>query len=136
MKNQIPGCNPATEARIGGALCLDFTNTVGSWGDPRGTEKLHIYGDLLRWAEDSDALDAKTISRLRRTAARRPHAATKICVRAIVFRNALYSILRAYVDGLPLVATHLALVNRELSDFAAASRLVSSGRGFRWHWGG
>lgn len=124
------------EALIGGALCLDFTNTVGSWADSYGTEKLHDYEDLLRWALHAGALDRRAVSRLRRLADGKPHAAARAHSRAIAFRNSLYAVLRSHIDGLRPAAVPLALLNRELSVLTASSRLISAGERFAWRWDG
>jgi predicted RNA-binding Zn ribbon-like protein len=131
-----PGYNPADEALIGGALCLDFTNTVGSWADSRGTEKLHDYEDLLRWAAHAGALDARARSRLRRLADGEPQAAARVHFRAIAFRNALYAVLRSHIGGLRPAAAQLALLNREFSALTSSGRLISEGERFAWRWGG
>jgi predicted RNA-binding Zn ribbon-like protein len=98
---------------VGGALCLDFVNSV----DPRdGAERrdyLGNYDELVRWALHADAVDAAEAKRLRR----RTGASTRRRVwrRAVAFREALYSLLRAVAEGRDLDPGQLAAVDSELA---------------------
>jgi predicted RNA-binding Zn ribbon-like protein len=128
--------NPDDESLIGGVLCLDFTNTVGSWADSHGTEKLRDYDDLVAWGGHAGALAEELVPRLWRAAAKQPETARSLHARAIALRDALYTVLRAHVDERRLPAGKLALVNREVSTLTARSRLKAGGAGFEWKWGG
>ena len=109
---------------IGGALCLDFTNTVGSRLNGAGSDMLRDYADLLAWSVHAGALKAAEARGLLRAAARRPHAARAVRLRAIRLRSALYAVLHARVDGQAPRAGQLALLNRELARALARARLA------------
>ncbi|HEX6098805.1 MAG TPA: ABATE domain-containing protein [Thermoanaerobaculia bacterium] len=99
---------------LGGTLCLDFVNTVGGREETKGgyavaRERLEEPGHLREWASAA-GLKTKDAPDLRR---------------AIRFREALYRIFRAAIDGRRPDAEDLAALNREL----AAERLAyKSGR--------
>ena len=83
---------PYKFARIGGALCLDFTNTASWQGSRRTTEHLHDFGDLLRWSSESGIVDRQTASGLSEEARRNPGGALTILNRARKLRELLYRI--------------------------------------------
>ena len=71
----MPEAMPAAPYRfefVGGAPCLDFTNTVG--GDRRATptEHLHGYADLVAWARQGELITAAQARALRSAPERRP----------------------------------------------------------------
>jgi predicted RNA-binding Zn ribbon-like protein len=94
---------------LGGALCLDFINTVGGREETKGgyvvvRERLEKPERLREWAKRKDTPDLR---------------------RAIRFREALYRIFKAAIDERRPHAEDLAALNREL----AAERLTfRSGR--------
>ena len=93
----VPSPEPATKGvtfeLTGGALCLDFANTVDN--RPAGArELLQAYGDLGSWAEQSGVLDAASGAGLRAEAGRRPQAAESALAGARALREALYAYSR------------------------------------------
>ena len=108
---------------IGGALCLDFVNTVG--GRREGTvlrEKIVSDTDLLHWGEL-----AGLISHSR-------HNGSRAVERAVAIREALYGILKPAVDGRTPAAADLDLFNRELAAVRARRRLAQHDGKFEWAW--
>jgi predicted RNA-binding Zn ribbon-like protein len=114
---------------IAGALCLDFVNTVGgrvASGIVR--DKLAEYRDLVQWAEAAGVLsragtpDADDGGRSD-VAAARPALA-----RAVAFREALYRIAIACVEGRGPAAADVALLNRETA-IAKAHECLHFSRG-------
>ena len=98
---------------VGGALCLDFVNTV----DPRvGAERRDYLGDydaLLGWASRAGAVDAAEAERLRgRTSGRTGH---RVWRRALAFREALYPLLHAVAEGRKPDPRAVAALQTELS---------------------
>ena len=59
----------------GGALCLDFANTVSNRGSDAPIDRLLAYGDLLAWSEQSRAATPAQVRDLARLAAAHPSAA-------------------------------------------------------------
>lgn len=103
---------------LGGALCLDFINTVGGREETKdgyvvARERLEEPGHLREWAT---AAGLKTSDR--------PDAAT--LRRALRFREALYRIFKTAVDRRRPDAGDLAALNREL----VAERLAFKNGGF------
>ena len=60
---------------LGGALCLDFINTVEWRGPPVHGERLVSYDELLVWAESAGAIGRKAAVRLGARARARPDRA-------------------------------------------------------------
>ncbi len=123
----------------GGAVCLDFANTV----DNRPTaalEQLEIYGDLVRWAEQAEVISAGQGEVLRAEAARRPEAARAALAGARALREAIYTVFSAVAAGREVPAEPLALLNAALPPSLARLRLAAPARDsapgtpFGWQW--
>jgi predicted RNA-binding Zn ribbon-like protein len=84
---------------VGGSLCLDFVNTTGARASTAPRERLTHFGDLLTWSERAGILDASAAGRLRPAASRRRDHAADVLTRARRFREDLYELLSAFVDG-------------------------------------
>jgi len=67
---------------IGGALCLDFANTVSDYQALARVDHLEFYGDLVAFAEQAQAIPAAAARRLRRLAGEDPAAAERALARA------------------------------------------------------
>lgn len=89
---------------IGGALCLDFVNTVGAWvdGEPL-RDKFANADDLTRWAEMTNIVG------------RRTSMTSPILRRAVVLRRVLYRIFAAVVEKRTPVQRDMEIFNRELA---------------------
>src|SRR6266404_7865794 len=94
---------PVTEMPklVGGALGLDFVNTV----DPRHAsgrrEYLDGYPALAAWGRHAGIIDAAREERLRQAAADDPAEAGQVLGRAIRLREAGYSIFARAAKGRP-----------------------------------
>lgn len=108
----------------GGALCLDFANTLDDRPDPRPNEWLASYGDLLAFMEQSRALAAQHVAPLTLEAERAPEAAAATLARAIEVREQIYRLFLALALGEPVPASDLAALNRALGEAPAHARLV------------
>lgn len=82
-------------SRIGGVLCLDFTNTVSWHASHRTTEHLNDFCDLLRWSNECGIIDPHTELVLSEGAERNPAGALTILTRARKLREGLYRIFVA-----------------------------------------
>jgi predicted RNA-binding Zn ribbon-like protein len=103
---------------LGGALCLDFANTVsGHEGTAVIREKLSAPGDLKRWAELA-GLPSGTITR-------------RMLRRAIEFREAFFRICKAAIDSKAPSPADLDVFNRELIAARSEERLHYSRGAFR-----
>lgn len=84
---------------VGGALCLDFVNTVGDADKRREANLLADYGDLLEWAEMAGALTAGDAESLRVAAGRRPEAAATALRDALAVRERLHRLFADIAAG-------------------------------------
>ena len=80
---------------IGGALCLDFTNTVSNHRVLNPREKLGSFKDLIAWCRQADILDESASTEMLRQASMAPVQADRLLHLAVDFREALY---RAFCD--------------------------------------
>jgi predicted RNA-binding Zn ribbon-like protein len=130
---------------IGGALCLDFVNTVGgrvSRGQRRGRDyadavlrdKLPRYSDLLSWAESAGALTRRESLRLGRRAAGDPQAAAATLARAVQLRAALYRIFKSVIENWAPEPRSMQILRRELSVAGAHERLAYAAGAFFQTW--
>jgi predicted RNA-binding Zn ribbon-like protein len=118
----------------GGALCLDFANTVDN-RPSTALELLRSYGDLVAWAEQSGAVDAAAASELRAEAGRRPGAAESALAGARALREAIYAIFSARAGGRDAPAGAVATLNAALAPSLARLRLdARDGGAFGWRW--
>ena len=74
---------------VGGALCLDFANTINSRIDPEH-DYLVQYSDLLGWADKAGILSPAQINRLQKRAKRNPDKAENASQQARDLRELLY----------------------------------------------
>lgn len=119
----------------GGALCLDFVNTLGD--RPRSEqERLGTLGDLLRFCVEAGTLSGAERRRLARAAARRPRPAAAFFRRALCARERLYRIFSARARGERSAGDDLRALNRELAAALRHLRLQSAGGGYGWAWDG
>lgn len=120
---------------VGGALCLDFVNTVGARDTPTPTERLHTYEELTAWAERVAILSPEQGAQLRADAAHRATEAEETLRRALSLREALFRIFAAVAEGADADADDLALLNANIAASYSNLRLMSAdGARFTWEW--
>jgi predicted RNA-binding Zn ribbon-like protein len=110
----------------GGALCLDFANTLGNRPQGKG-ETLHVPRDLARWGVAAGLLDPD--------AGRRSVAGSSF-TRAIAFREGLYRIFSARASARSPERSDLDLLNGYLGRALKHLRLEPDGSDYRWDWAG
>jgi predicted RNA-binding Zn ribbon-like protein len=114
----------------GGALCLDFVNTLGD--RPRCTEEhLRDWTDLAAWGAQAGLLSGLELSRLR--AGGGPDA-ERAFDRALTLRERLYGLFGALAAGRAPGRRDLAFVNDAIASALAHLRLEKHGDGFAWGW--
>lgn len=118
---------------IGGALCLDFVNTLGR-GVTTLTEHLEGYRDLVRWGRQAGVLTAARADELERAARRAPARAEAVLERARELRETIYRVFAAGVHGRSPTSQDLQRVNQALAEALARARIEPAGKGFRWSW--
>jgi predicted RNA-binding Zn ribbon-like protein len=119
---------------LGGALCLDFTNTAVWRMRPEPDETLVTYDDLLRWAARAGAIDDQTAAILRRAADAAPAAAARTVAQAKALREALYRIVLAAMAGVAPDPAPLETFNRELQGAMARAGVHPGPDGLQWDW--
>ena len=116
---------------VGGALCLDFVNTVDARHAPGRREYLDSYPALLAWSRRAGIIDAARDERLREAAASDPAEADRVLGRAVRLREALYPILSQATRRQP---PDLDSLHGELAGAMAHFRVTWSPHGFTWGW--
>src|SRR5436189_138579 len=79
----------------GGALALDFANTVGGTHVRPTHDHLRSYADIVRFTEMADGLDAQTAQRLARRAQQDPRRAAAVYELGIALREAIWGVSSA-----------------------------------------
>jgi predicted RNA-binding Zn ribbon-like protein len=121
---------------LGGALCLDFANTVDWHASEHREELILDYGDLLAWATHTGALDGKQARRLRRCADARPAEAREALSRAIALREAIYRVFSTHARSSTSAKVDLEIVTAAFRESAQHLALRRSGEGYAWEWQG
>ncbi len=130
--------HPVFNSAVGGALCLDFVNTVGGWvladadGEPgredvARVERLTTYEALVDWAGWMGILDARQELTLLARARVNRRAAIAALRRAQRLRDGIYRLGRSVTDRLPTPSADLDVLNRELGIARAHQRLTAPG---------
>jgi predicted RNA-binding Zn ribbon-like protein len=129
--------NPSRAGRLdllGGALCLNFTNTTSGRGSDHNLEHLQRYDHLLAWAAHVGAVNETACKALASLANRRPRAAAGSLLRAVRLRESLHGIFTATIAGAAPPALAMADLNKALAEAMAAASILPTARGFAWTW--
>ena len=119
----------------GGALCLDFTNTLGD--RPRSeSEQLHTYDDLLRFSRESESLSAADLEGLEALSKSCDACSDPIFERAIELREALYRIFSGLTRSESPAERDLEVLNAAINKRLCQIEMRHQGNGFDWAWGG
>lgn len=114
----------------GGALCLDFVNTLGD--RPRGqAEHLRTYGDLLAWSQQTEVLEPADVKRLASLAKEDPSSALSAFTGARALREDLYCVISALTSGQAIPSREFAALNKQMRQMMSESELVSDDSGFQ-----
>lgn len=119
---------------VGGALSLDFLNTVGGIRSGPHQDKLEAYRDLLEWAVLGGSLTKAEAGRLAARAEREPAAAAEELAKAKAFREALHALLEAHMHGHAPPRGAVARVNAEIGQALSHARLARAGERYVWGW--
>ena len=119
----------------GGALCLDFTNTLGD--RPRSmSEHLGSYADLLRFSRQAESLPAADLAVLSRLYEDCDGCADPIFKKVIELREALYGIFSHLARQEAPAAMDLELLNKMLQKTLRQLEVREGKEGFDWAWAG
>ena len=117
---------------IGGALCLDFVNTVHCYGCADPGEYFNAYHDLVAWSRHVGTItddEAKTLSR---RAAGNPVEAKSAHKSGIKLREVIYRTFTITLKGQSPAQEDLAVFNNFLAEAMMRSQIVKTQEGFYW----
>ncbi len=117
----------------GGALALDFANTVSARSRP-GSDHFHDWPDLLAWAGQARLVVPREAARLGRAARRNPDRARRQFNRAVALRETLYHVFSALAAGRTPPAADVERLNLALGGVLRHARLDRCGQDFVWAW--
>ena len=121
---------------IGGALCLDFVNTVHCYGCADPGEYLNTYHDLVAWSRHVGTISDDEAKTLSRKAAANPAEANSAHKCAIELREAIYRIFTITLKGQSPSQGDLAVFNNYFAKAMMRSQIVKTQEGFYWDMSG
>jgi len=124
-------------SKVGGWLCLDFTNTVQSYKlrNP-DYDYFKSYDDLVVWARQAELITEEEERALKRKAATLPQKAEQLLEKARALRddiNMLFSMIA--IEKQP-ASDLLAKLSSELAEAMSHSCIEQTVDGYRWGWTG
>jgi predicted RNA-binding Zn ribbon-like protein len=108
----------------GGALCLDFANTLDDRPELHPREFLASYADLLAFTQAANSLPERHLATLQSEAARHSDDAQRALARARGVREAIYRLFLALAEERAAPADDLATLNEVLADALRQARIV------------
>src|SRR5438309_6543877 len=119
-------------ALAGGALALDFANTVGGTRVRPTHDHLRGYGDVVGFATLAGGLEPSVAKRLVQRADRDPRRAAAVYELGITLREAIWAVFSALASGDAPRSADLDLIGDAAAAGAARSRLVYDRAGVGW----
>src|SRR6266480_2623018 len=116
----------------GGALALDFANTVGGTHVRPTHDHLRSYGDIASFAVLAGGLPPRIAKRLAERAERDPRRAAAVYELGIALRESIWAVFSALASGESPRDADLDLIADAAADGAARSRLVYDMAGVSW----
>lgn len=114
----------------GGALCLDFANTVGWRPAAQRVDAFREYADLIVWGHHAGMLSEAESERLLVRAVMDEVGAWETLKRTVELREAIYRLFAALAHGLRPDDEDLRRIDDVLTEGLAHSALVRDGDGF------
>jgi predicted RNA-binding Zn ribbon-like protein len=115
-------------------LSLEFANTADWHASHQPVERLHSYGDLVRWAGQNHVFSPAEIQSLLAQAEVRPDQAAGVLSGAIDLREAIYGIFSATAAGQTPTDGDLIILNKALPEALRHLQVAQVEPGFTWTW--
>jgi len=119
---------------IGGAVCLDFANTLYGHGETPLHEYLFDYRDLILWSRHAGTLPDSDAETLLRKAARQSNEALSTFHRAIALRETIFRVFSTIAHGGYPKPADLEMLNAARSEAYLHSHIERSQDGFVIDW--
>jgi predicted RNA-binding Zn ribbon-like protein len=119
----------------GGALALDFANTVGGTHVRPTHDHLRTYGDITRFAVLAGSISASAAKRLEQRAERESARAEAVYELGIALRESIWAVFSALASGESPRDADLDLIADAAAAGAARLRLVYDRSGVGWSLG-
>ncbi len=131
MRNIPPAPDHEIELS-GGALALDFANTVGGTHVSPTHDHLRSYSDIARFVVLAGGVPSSVAKRLTERAERDPTRAEAVYELGIALRESIWAVFSALASGESPRDADLALIGDAAAAGAARSRLVYDRDGVGW----
>lgn len=118
----------------GGALCLNFAETLEYRPSRFHKESLNSYADLLSWGVQMGVMTDLEADRLANEAITRPKEAAEVLDRALALREAIYGVFLAVAGGAQPSEADLATLNVTIGETLVNLRIVPTAGGFARGW--
>ena len=119
---------------IGGALCLDFANTLYGHGDAPIHEYLRDYIDLALWSRHAGILEEQKAQLLIQEAGKNEAVAEAVFQQAIALRETIFRLFADVAQARTLSANDLDQVHTAWKEALSHSNLVQTSGSFRLDW--
>jgi predicted RNA-binding Zn ribbon-like protein len=116
------------DAFVGGALCLDFCNTVQSPGTAEFVERLSSYTALLEWCVATSSMIVATAQKLAALAKRQAAEARRVAADAVRMREELYRLFSA-IEARSVSSVPVTSLNSRLDSLPALPSLHATRTG-------
>ena len=119
---------------LGGALCLDFVNSIENRAGHAPEDFLTTYPDLVRWGKHAGLVDDATAARLIALGSEDERAAGEALHRALGLRAALHRLFLTIATRRRPDPADLDRLHRAYADAMSSATLVPEGDRFGWGW--
>jgi len=119
---------------LGGALCLDFTDTLEPWDAENPREFLTDYAGLLAWGIHAGALATELAAPLGALVEAKPADAAAVLDQAHTLRRAIYHLFSGTAQGHAAGEDAVEPLNKALAEAWMHRRLVHTDDSFTWGW--
>ena len=117
---------------MGGAVCLDFINTLDDRFSTEPKELLISYIDLARFGEDTGILSAQQADHFLEKSMQSREAAEEALAAAIQLREAMHEVFWSLIRKKPMPSAALYVVNSYAQEAARHMNVAAAAKGFEW----